>query len=427
MARRLRDTPPLRAFFCFLLAGWGLVLVSYVLNLHSVAAPIGGGLTRKVGYIAAINWSLNYAVILPSVAFGMLATLQAVPQTLKGLARRGMLRSPDFVPERNPAALIARWNKDNRATVVLLSLVVGVVFAASLVECVHNNLIPLARQQLDPQNVEVDWGLAALYSPVNGGAFANGVFDTLAFLLQAVLFSSILGFFVLMIDFQSIITYASDEELLLVPQLDDDDSRLGFGQFEDMLQKMVVTAMFAYLMCLTTRLQNLYLLSHGYTSIWEFVKGDFFAGFRNGWSEVLPSFFTVKMGAFASVMVVFSALVLFLLVLAVCAVIVQSGARQAQGLALGNVKRLLEGQAGSPVPQGEIDKALLRLHAMRVWPIRWLSLNKLLLVCAFAAISLFFYRLAVFTSGLIVLSLTSSAFKAIKKIGGAPQGLPAQQ
>lgn len=429
---QIRAIRPSHALIGLMFVGFLLLLGAIPLGILTFTPPVGTNQGREVGYGAAINWSLNYGLLFPIAAYLMLSSLQAVSRSLERMDGCGMIRdSRDLTIERSATELRAAWETDSRGTKAMIRVAIALALLIALGEWIYGNLIPLITGSLAGRE-EIDWGLGALVR--NGGAIArlaNGVFDLVAFLLEAALIASMLSFLILMFDFGNLSEYSRRYSVQLIPDLTSEDPRRGFQVFEAPLRRLVYVSFVAFLMAYATRLQNLYLRDLDTNNIWQFIHNDVVAGFTaeltgKGAGEKLAQLFSNAFTPtlhdrplatslnFSEVAVVFGMFAVAVTVFVVVSDTARNAAREACDAAKAHYDH-----GGAPLYPATPGDAKQILKTMDVWPIRYLSLNLLICLSIAAAATLFFYRLGLITAGAV---LAMAILRAIVEIRRSLQG-----
>ena len=155
---------------------------------------------REVGYLAAPNWSLAYAVFFPASLYLMTKSLQGIADALDSLHVRRMVRNVDMQVVQE-SVLTESWMRGTSTRSRLL-----VIFAAtiptiySIGEWLPFNLLRLVHSPFAPktEHSDFDWGLAGImhapcqpeWSPIH--RLINAGFDLLAFSTEGLLIGHLL-------------------------------------------------------------------------------------------------------------------------------------------------------------------------------------------------------------------------------------------
>ena len=271
----------------FASVAWGFALVcgSVVLTIDQVQAPGDARfvtppcLPREVGYLWALNWSVNFVVLVPFALFLMVKALQGISEALKRLGRRGMVRDRAMrVIMRE--GLSSAWEGGPPSRPWVLRAGVMIAFALSMFEWFTASFLRLIGDGSPSGPPDFDWGLAGIMRdwPMHL-RLLNALFDFFAFSSQAMLFASLLAFLLYLLDLRSVLPQSDgDEPYLLVPDLKSgDDSRCGYQEFEKPLRQMFTVAMITFLMCYLVRIQGLYMAANNASRLGEFVGKEIIA------------------------------------------------------------------------------------------------------------------------------------------------------
>jgi len=423
----------------FLVLGICVAAMSPLLGVASVEwdGVIGGqsvegfeGITSKqVGYLWAPNWALASVILLPLALRNLLLARQAIEPLIDSLVDNNMLISTSDTPV-DKATLTLIWEKTSRRwslVSLLLFLVAAIftIFGDFYVVVFQWNVFPesmLAQFSADDPLVlshpifEFDWSVASAFSNPQVGPLSNSLFALAAYVLVAVIGAGfLLSGFVWMICFCIFFSRPQLRRhgLILVPDTESTDSRLGFERFEEMFDHLVQAALFTSLLALVMHLQNVYLRSPTHENIVQMVFGgatDTFAQFLNGdWAlGLIWKFLTTVEDAIgvqidgANFNIFISALAMILIAVIVVG-FVWTCLRRA---AIDGSHYLLE---KSNLPEEKED----RINAMVIWPVGWISLNLLGIIVFVVFMSMYFVN---FVSLVVLGALAFFAAQIISRI-----------
>jgi len=177
--RWLSDHAELIAVLC-LMAGFVFVVTSSFLRIDWVSfdgtlkpplagVDVGLGVTKEVGYMPALNWSLFGVIFLPLIVLMGLLVLRNIEGTLDGLASRGMVRRRDTLAPLTAAEIIGYWRKDDMTWRILLIAVfvlgIGFITLDAWISAIQPQLNPGVLNQRDISDglVEFDWSISCLF------------------------------------------------------------------------------------------------------------------------------------------------------------------------------------------------------------------------------------------------------------------------
>ncbi len=418
-----------------LLPGFALIFGSLVLNIATwtARAPDFADANREVGYLAALNWSITYAILFPILLYLMANTVSGLANALDRLHISGMVHeiAPDALndplsavdlgniklqPIRSPI-LTRNWlagslMRDRFLTI--FAIIIPAAFGAT--EWFLNNFLRLIHKAPVPSHSDYDWGLAGLMPQVLQAPewtlahrLANATFDLLAFATEVLLIGSLIAFFILVLDLGRVVpTGRRGQTHLLLPDLGSSDRRLGFEVFSDPLGSLLGVALIAYLICYLVRLQGAYMASTSSSSLADFVSDYILAGVRQAAKSPTPAhlvdafvaLFNLRdqqiRGALAWMMSVLVAV----FCLSAVVMTVQRAAASALGTATDRLKKRTLDLSGQ-TPKSASDK----LTSMAIWPLGYLKLNLLLFWIFLAVLTLILYRVGLFVAGIVSFTL----------------------
>jgi hypothetical protein len=409
-----------------MLPGFLLIFGSMAVHAGLVTAwPPHAPVARQVGYLHALNWSLCYALLFPVLLYLMASTIGGLAKALSRLHDCNMVRTPDLKPAA-ARSLIEKWlsgNSIRKKAMIVFAIATPVCIA--FIEWFLNNfwrlVHPLRYYHPPPlQFSDYDWGLTGIMQQWSmGGNLANAAFDLTAFMMEAFLLSSLLAFFVSVLDLGRVIpTGQINDEFVLLPYLEGRDKRFGFEVFEPALENLLAAALVAYLICFLIRLQGAYMASDAASSLADFVTKDFSDGVlqasagakKANLGKVFLNLVNLHdqqvRGMLAWLMSVF--LAIFSMVAVVWTV------RAAALSARTNAREAIHDGRLSLTPE-VAAKANQRLDKMSVWPLGYLRLDVLWFWIAIAVGTLMFYRVGLFVAGMVTFFLFAKLFYRLVK------------
>jgi hypothetical protein len=410
-----------------LLPGFALLFGSFVLGIATLTAfpPTFATTDREVGYLAAFNWSVVYAILFPLALYLMASTISGLADALDRLHARGMVLNKDLARVYT-TDMTSAWLAGSRARSWLLTIfAVAIPAGFAGTEWFINNLLRLIHVLEGPfKPSDYDWGLAGLIAKPGepewslAGRLANAAFDLGAFATEALLIGSLIAFFIVVLDLGRVVPSGRRTDVLhLLPDFNSKDPRRGFEEFEYALEQLLGVALVAYLICYLVRLEGAYMASASATSLAEFVREDILAGILAAASDptskksladevvrlfnlgeqqprgMLAWMLSILIAVFSLVTVLFT---------------VRGAARAAK---LNALRGLREGSLPSNDPnQASVPQAV---ESMVIWPFGYLKLDVLLLYVCVAVVTLALYRVGLFLAGIVVFALI---FRMVKRL-----------
>ena len=419
----------------FIVLGIGVATLSALVGTANIVwdGQIGGrtveGLNEKkqVGYLWAPNWALASVILLPLALRNLLLARQAIEPLIETLVTRNMLISTTGAPvDKDKLKLI--WKKTSRKW----SLVSVLLFFFAAMFTIFGDFYVVVWQwifnpeamldEFGPDNplmlshptFEFDWSVAAAFTDAPVSPWANALFALTAYLLVPVIGAGfLLSGFVWMICFCMFFSRPQlrKHELILVPDTESTDSRLGFERFEEMFDHLVQAALFTSLLALVMHLQNVFLRSPTHENIVQMVFGKatetVVEASNNGWALGLIWNFLTTVEEVLGVQIdganfnIFISALAMILIAVIVVGFVWTCLRRA---AIDGSHFLLED------PDLPDEKADL-INEMVIWPVGWISLNLLGIIVFVVFMSMYFVNFV----SLVVLG--ALAFFAAQVIG----------
>lgn len=428
-----------RVVFSLVLIGLALTIVSFGLNLHDVVfngrlidgteilGPKGNQISPKqVGFIWAPNWALTGIILLPGAVYYALLARGEVEATIRRLIERQMLVTRDF-KKANVDEILKMWKRESRGWTIHITgaflLAVGLVFFLDFIPVVGwwllaepSQIEALVNNPKNPVNIqndtyEFDWSIAATFENTDVYWLPNLVFAAAAYLVIGILGSGFL--LASFIWFASVISFFSksrlrEHGLYLIPDIKSKDphKRKGFENFEPFFTDLILASIFTISIGVMMHLQNVYLRAPSQTSIVEMIfsdtitkletakdLGDVFGVFTS-MSEVL------EVPASSITMQTYAGHIILILVAFIVFSCIWIWLRN---LAYRSVDIL-----GIKENLNEKETANLKKN-MNIWPVGWISLNRLIAIFALIAVSMWFVNFI----ALIILFFIGVAAKQI--------------
>lgn len=415
---RILEQPSLRVF---LIPLWIWI---YALGLILLAEPVWdvGFLTyngREVGYVAAINWSLVYGILLPLLLLLCLLLLYRFRMVLVEMVDKGMVvDATDATPLKKPDRLLDLWRR-----------VLGIFLGAWLLVACFTTFLTVwewkttcydlvtdystlaeLKDARTPEPVEVDWAIASLLEPQESTRTQVWVFGIAAYAQQAVVIAS--GFLCVFISLAvgTLILLASfGGQLRFLPDLRDHDPRRGFQKFELLGYLLMLASIVIFSASYLVVIQNQYLVAEEAQDCANILVlivqpiRDVARSFGADSSSIpwYVIFVPDPIWNFSNGMVIVASILVMLAVgLGVPCGLLSIAAHSAKQYAI----QLSGRHSAQLASRFDISPAELpdRLK-MRWWPFAYPGFNLMIVAQAIVFLSIFWYRLAPFLFGLALL------------------------
>jgi len=395
-------SPPLLAFGLALI---GLLMVSASLLLgfgdfEYTLMVDGATVTKQVGFLYALNWSIGFLVVYPAIAFVGVQSVRELGNLANQLSQRRMVIDGDF-RLADPALVERSLRRVLRAAVAtsLLLLAICVGYALWEFQAVvgrhYDTGLPFPEIALDDPYQERDWSVAALLPAADGSPperSANYFFGLVAYVLLVGLGSAIV--FSTFVSLLAVAAFAYGlsgrrGQLALVPDLrlpnrrDSFDSRCGFQAFEGLFKKALLVVLLGFLGLYFVHLQNLYMRSPA-PDLMTFLLPDLaghglVSAFAMGDSPDSPQ----ALANLSSAIAYGFGTLLFASVVIVLSMTLRLSGRQAHDRM---VERIDNEEKPLPEWVDDVPRETLqdRLDTMRFWPVRWPRVNQLIVAIALA-------------------------------------------
>ncbi|MCP5075363.1 MAG: hypothetical protein GY947_18985 [Rhodobacteraceae bacterium] len=403
-------------------------ITSFFLSLHDVewngfvademVTDFPADKVKQVGFMWAPNWGLAAIILLPMAIYKLLLARGDVEPLIGSLVSTNMLRNINGDPIDSDQ-LMKDWKKETKVW-IFLSLM---LFSLAAILTLYGDFYQVVLQWLlseeyaaeliaDANNpvtfydptFEFDWSVAALFVGSGVNTIANIIFSFVAYLLVPVFGAGLLlsGF----VWFLAFCTFFSPAKLrqrgmIIVPDVTSADKRLGFENFEDMFDHLVQAGIYTSILALSMHLQNVFLRSAEHETILDMVFGVAFekvggAYDKMAFGELTDYVLSVNTVINAridgtNIQMFISALAMMLLALIVIGSIWAWLRRAAL------VGKRFQQQSGQLS-----DEELARLKKMKVWPVGWISINKLLIIMILVFASMYIVNLISFLSIVIL-------------------------
>jgi hypothetical protein len=427
----LSRLPPPMTALALILLGMAVIGASLFIGIghFSYTLPIDGRMiTKEVGFLPALNWSLCALVVVPAmVAFGLHA-YRNLPQLFEHLARRRMVVD-EYLHPVSADVIADHWRRHARTVALLSALAVLVAICYSLWEyydIVGRHYLagrfPTGLHLKDAYQ-ERDWSVASLLGTPDANRIsrtANALFALFVYLVYSGLAAGF-GFsiFIYLLGVSSFV-YALAQRgdgIRMVPDLRGTDAaydrRAGLQLFEPLIQNALFVALLCFLMLFLIHLQNIYLRAPQP----DIIAFAFPAGSGQGgavqWLEALAGTITSRVGLenLNSAMAYGFGSFLFIVVLVVLAMTLRAAAQKSRAFM---AEYIADENASLPswLQQAGREKCRARLAAMSMWPARWPRVNQLALAAVLAGLCLVFYKVGLI---LVVVALLLVGYRLLSQ------------
>jgi len=408
------------------------LIASFVLGILSFDVCWGGGtgpadyrivscageyaLKKQVGFGLALNWSVGLCLLLPFFVFCASETIRHGFGAIGDMTHRKMFVYDDWTPATADVItnLIRKRQTIIAITVVgMIALLTTVFIATDFFKAVGKYysteaMQSLAQQRLVDREFEADWSIAAPVcrftndptepcATIDKGyalnaVFAGAVYIYLPFVgaIAAISFMVAFGLFVRFV-------FAADLRgagIRVVPDLNSTDKRVGFEALEDFFVYAFVSCFILFAMGYLVTLQNVYLRTDS-PNILQFIiplvptkiswdPGEIGTAIQNS-----VSFTIVNGNSIAVTMLGF----LFLgIVLLSAAAVLGSEAKRGRDLMLKELAKPtpLDPKFAALLGSLKAKAATEKLDSAEFWPLRWPSVNVVLVFTGLAQLSLLF-------------------------------------
>jgi hypothetical protein len=441
--QQVLEIAPHYALLAAALPGFVLFVGSYLLNLDHVSAPatrpfVGPYptgtpeyISREVGYVPTLNWSLTYLLLFPAALYFKITALQGTARALNHFHRRRMWRDASGNPVLKPI-VTQSWIEGNPLRTVFLLTFGGVLpIIYSLGEWFPNNFLRLwhgwpPRGWPKADYPDYDWGLSGIMFQWGlGHRMVNAAFDLFAFCCEGLLIACTFVFFLLLLDLgRVLLNPGNGQGLVLIPDLSSTDVRRGFEVFSEPLQQMLLSALLSYIICYLVRLEGLYMNGVGRSSLVDFLAEDnTFEIVQKVFTDpkvlptLIPGLLTTGPDSFRGVLAWTVSGLISLICVVVVVMTIRAAAKDAQSFAL---EHFAATDAG-PLCDGKADEERDRARTMETWPLAYLQINALIALALLGFATLYFYRIGIYFVLLSLIALLTRTTKSVLGLSTAPQ------
>jgi hypothetical protein len=277
----LEDTPPIAIAGVAVLIGVLLMFGSLVAGVNSFSYPGNSFSHSKVyGYWYAVNWSLNYVLVIPIAIYCAANTFDCIRELISTLVASGMIIRPES--SLTDRETIDNWHDFGRTPLIFALVLSGIAFVASWSEYYYSCFI-LGRHLADLGKLGgpiLSWAVAPYF---NGGSIVGArVFGFIAFTAEGCVASVFIIFVAIMLAFSSWIFHFTSNGVAeeLVPDLKSTDPghRNGFERFEPLVVNLLFALLFFFGVFFLTRLDSAFVRSP-HADIFDFAAKDLGQGF----------------------------------------------------------------------------------------------------------------------------------------------------
>lgn len=443
LLRRIFELSSGIAFFVLFLFGAVMMLAAAASGVAFVPLPMPGGATKEVGYYWAANWSFMILFGFPIMFFFMIETATALNRTLYRLTDRRMIVGADWRPVGVDALSAERtlfWRRSGVVFALLLPILMGYClwewWRVSGYHLIWTGELPLKPGETHWLD-ELDWSVAALLAGPAAGEpvsrWLNAAFSLVNYAVLGAYLSVIFTYYAMILLYAEMFRRMSVGKahggLRIVPEIDDEDPRRGFGVFEQVFRCILFATLLGFTNCYLMNIQNLFLRSDR-PDLWNFASehvspgvaamfdGEIAEGLGSVWEGFGKVDYAFNLSSVWAVMMVFG---FFSAVALALAWTLSQAAEQGREELRRYIRR--EDSDLSRLTAHPREAALRRLDetgetgnaAMQVWPFGWPRLSQLLLLLAFGAICILFYPVGLFFAGVGIAWVLISASGIFRK------------
>ena len=373
-------------------------------------SPNGSVAGKQVGYVWALNWSLFSTFIAPAIAWFGIGALEALDRTLKTLCERGMLRDKEF-KRLDFEVLQQKWESHLRKSRVMFVFVFLMVFYVIMSDWWNVVAGPILNSGGVSQTVadpvmEFDWSVASLYPGSHVNSLGLLIFGFVAYVIFAacvpalVIAATLCVVFFMLFLVSARLEDGSQVHFAAVPTDDGADHHFGFKVFSELFQNFLTMSLLILGGLWLMAVQNVYLrdMSHGdfYSMIVSeygylldvIAKGEF--------KKIIPWFQEPAARFVYNPQVAFAGLLFPMICITSiigCWLLLREKARQAKAFSKepAHLKQLADEHGLTP------RELKLQLdNKMDVWPVGWVSEQRLLSLMALLGMSMISYRVIAF-------------------------------
>jgi hypothetical protein len=402
---------------------------------------------KQVGYAYAINWWSVLVIFMPVSLYFAFTSVQSMQRVFARMLEQRMFCNRDwsFSMEDRPGSTLAGlkalvrtlWLAFSVAGFCILLVVTAtvvidwycVVHAPLVFGDLLTNIAPDERPALcrNVAGQEVDWSIAAIFGEpssiqlpkgeVPPDWLSNYVFSAYVYGLLLVELNLVLIYFCFIFALALSVHRLRRGQfgIRILPNLKSGDTlkRMGFENFEPVLQPCIFITILSFIIAFTMRIQNEYLRSSDPGNIFGFMVGDISNSVSSDGSlKDIGQMFDIGRLADPNSQAGGPALIIiFALVSITIAFILRHAARDAasaveQALQQDGVREKVVKLYGD-IKRKDLEK---RLKDIVVWPLSWPRLRQLLFLAAAGIACFFFYKLAFIWIAIVLVRVVLTEF-----------------
>ncbi|WP_299500420.1 hypothetical protein [uncultured Roseobacter sp.] len=401
--------------------------------------PNGRCVEKQVGYSFAINWWPVLVVLMPFSLFFAFSSVQQMQRVFRNMLAHGMFCASDWSPPSNESKVVPDLKKMVRymwVTFSISGLVIFLLIAWTMFNdwyCVVH--APLTQGELLTnvtadkrpalcQNMagqELDWSISAIFASNAGIALpahsvvpsttVNWWFSAYVYFLMSVQLSLLMIYFCFV--FSLAVTVfrlrQGSTNLRIIPNLKSADplDRMGFENFEPVMQPCILVTILSFIMAFLMRLQNEYLRSKEPGNVFQFMFSgiDDLVSADGGLKNVGLLFDTGLLGDPNSQIGGPAVIVVFALVSVVLAFLLRRTAIEARNQVQAAVNHPEKSPKILALYGMDRDEVLEKLTKVSVWPLGWPRLRQMLTLAGFGIACFYFYKLAFVWIAIVLIRL----------------------
>lgn len=438
LLRGLFALPPQAAFIA-VLPGLALGVAGLIIGVSFFTYSIDAGAAKQVGFVWAPNWFLALSLVLPAGLFLILRMAQEAEDSLGRLIDKKMLARCDgarwtlLTRAELDGVTAGYWRISQRLGVLVIALMVlysvgewVAVAGWPLFDCrapgMECKFLP--GPGASDWFYEKDWSVAALLPGSQVRWVANAVFGLLAYGVAALYAGLIFAAFIFA-SVYSLMMYGFSRGrngVQIVPSIDDDDRRRGFGLFENFFRYALYVTLCGVVVAYFIHVQNMFLRSAD-GNIIAFISDGISAGFRavfqsggiGGLVDVIFATGVIYENLNSVIAVVAVIAGLFLVLFCVALTLNDVAKKSRERFEDYIVERNGDFSDFTGLAGRAAVRARLAHDEMVTWPLGWLKINELILYAAFAFLCVIFYKLGLIFVGALAARI---AIKALARFTG---------
>lgn len=393
--------------FLILVWGWGMLAGSFAFGVAFVS--IEG---KEVGYVTALNWSVNYCLVIPLITFLVICLMHSLDKAVLYISERMAVLKATKCPltDGERPRIPVYWLSFQR--IIALLWVICIPIALSL--SISGDWYPdVYRPMYEPSklvdnynkaSLEKDWSTAALYPGNNATKLGCAIFSLLAYTMQVAPVMVALWLLLVIASFGIFVFRLAymHPDFLLVPDVGSNDVRRGFEAFEPAGMIALLITLLIYLMAWFTILQNIYLSQQvDSINVLAFITEPIAMVGGGGLIQYLTATDTHLVNfsiawALGCVIAILSTVLLFVPLVAL-----SLSAFQARRNMYEIVQSLDNNQLLATFSSNR-NSIIATLDSMKYWPFRYVSLNTLMVTAIILAMAIVWFRVSMYLATITV-------------------------